>query len=353
MQVLISGGLGFIGSRIARSHSERGDSVRVLDNLLPQVHKNDDAADQARALGIEVIPGDVRSGSDWERALAGVEAVYHMAAETGTAQSMNDVARYCETNVTGTALLCEALERFPSVRSVFLPSSRAIYGEGAYRCAEHGIVYPQRRTLENMRARDFTLKCPHCGVVAAPIATPESARTHPASVYATTKLTQEFLLQQACERLDVRLRTARYQNVYGPGQSLNNPYTGVLAIFSRQISENAELDLYEDGHIVRDFVYIDDVVAATIALLQKPEDPGPLNFGSGVGTDLFGIVAAFETAFGRPVGHEVSGRYRFGDIRAACADTTRADAVLGPIARIDLAHGLRALVDWAQGALAT
>lgn len=347
MNICISGGLGFIGSRLARKYAEAGHRVRVLDNAHPQIHPSLERAVKAVQDIADVVLGDVRNAEDWDKALKDADTVLHMAAETGTGQSMDKVVGYCDVNVTGTAQLGEALFRHPSVATVFLPSSRAIYGEGAYICEEHGIVHPKRRTRAEMERGEFKLRCSLCEKIARPQPTQESFAAAPVSVYASTKLAQEHVLAQTCENLGRDLRIARYQNVYGPGQSLNNPYTGVLAIFARQILQGNTLDIYEDGQIARDFVFIDDVVDGTMRLLGLPQNPGPVNIGTGAASSLTDIVSAFAEAFARDVPYEITGHFRYGDIRFAAADMTRATTA-GIRPAVGLREGIGRLTQWAN-----
>ncbi|HVA38737.1 MAG TPA: NAD-dependent epimerase/dehydratase family protein [Candidatus Dormibacteraeota bacterium] len=344
MKIAISGGLGFIGLRLAESLVGAGHAVAILDNLHPQIHGDERALVRARAFA-DVQIGDVRDPAAWDAVLDGAEAVLHMAAETGTGQSMDEVVRYADVNVTGTAALAEALGRRPAVRSVFLPSSRAIYGEGAYACDVHGAVLPERRTRAALERGDFALRCPVCRQAARPIATSEDVMPRPASVYATTKLAQELILKQYCEAKGVDLRVARYQNVYGPGQALGNPYTGVLVIFAQQIDRGEVLNIYEDGLVARDFVHVDDVVRATTAIMEAPENPGPVNVGAGKAVSLLGVVAGFAEALGRDVPYRISGDFRFGDIRHAVADVTKLRA-LGVEPGVDLEDGIGTVIRW-------
>lgn len=349
MRAVISGGLGFIGSRLAQSLARDGHSVVVLDNVHPQIHKDESAQIRVREFA-EIVIGDVRDPIAWERVLTGAELVLHMAAETGTGQSMDEIARYADVNVRGTAVLADALAKHASVRRVFLPSSRAIYGEGLYRCEEHGAVLPARRTRQAMEQGAFELTCPQCGRVAQPQPSPEWTEPRPASVYASTKLSQEQILQLGCEARGIDLRIARYQNVYGPGQALGNPYTGVLVIFAQQISNAQTLNIYEDGRIARDFVHIDDVVAASRLIIDAKENPGPVNVGVGRASTLVDVVEAFEHAFARNVPYRISGDFRFGDIRYAAADISCLRA-LGFTPSIELATGIGSVIEWMRGQL--
>lgn len=326
---MISGGCGFIGSRLAARYVERGDRVRVLDNFHPQVHIDRSVGEKLRSIGVDLIEGDCRDRRSWDRALEGAELVLHMAAETGTGQSMTEVARYCDVNVMGTAMLAEALLTNRSVRSIFLPSSRAVYGEGQWLCTRDGAVTPYARRRKDLSQGVFDPICPLCCVGVTPIATREDAVLRPASIYASTKLMQEHVLTQTCAAIGKTLLVARYQNVYGPGQALNNPYTGVLAIFAKQLSLGKRLNLYEDGKIVRDFVFIDDVVDATIAIADSATVNSPINVGSGMPTTLFDVVDALGGTELGTAAYDVTGEFRDGDIRHAVADVTSLRQVWG------------------------
>lgn len=347
MRVVVSGGLGFIGSRVAESFARDGHSVVVLDNVHPQIHKDGSAQKRVREFA-EVLVGDVRDPIAWDRVLTGADRVLHMAAETGTGQSMDEIARYADVNVRGTAVLADALGKHASVSRIFLPSSRAIYGEGLYRCEEHGAVLPARRTRHAMEQGAFELECPHCQEIARPQPSPEWTEPRPASVYASTKLSQEQILQLACEGRGIDLRVARYQNVYGPGQALGNPYTGVLVIFAQQIAKGQTLNIYEDGNIARDFVHIDEVVAATRLIVDAERNPGPVNVGMGRASTLIDVVHAFEHALSQIVPYRISGDFRFGDIRYAAADVSRLKA-LGFAPSTELAAGIAGVVEWMKG----
>jgi dTDP-L-rhamnose 4-epimerase len=346
MIAVISGGLGFIGTKLTQAIVAQGGTVRILDNLHPQIHASD-AARLRLAPIAEIAIGDVADAAAWRSVLRDdATHVFHLAAETGTGQSFDVVSRYNEVNVVGTARLADALAASPSVRTVFLPSSRAVYGEGAYRCDEHGAVLPQRRSRAALEAGDFFVRCPICGRPAVPIATGEDVEPRPASIYAATKLMQEHLLRLSCEARGVELRVARYQNVYGAGQALNNPYTGVLAIFARQIAAGATLNIYEDGDIVRDFIHVDDVVRATLAIAASETDPGVINIGSGTPTSILDVVATFERAFARPVPYRISGDFRFGDIRHALANTGRMRALVPALRLRPFDQGIAELTQW-------
>lgn len=352
-RVLITGGAGFIGSRVALRLASEGWDVRVLDALLEQVHG---PAPQGSAVvrelrrSVDVVVGDVRDPRICWRMLAGCSHVLHLAAETGTGQSIYNTARYAEANVLGTATLCDALARCRStLETVVVASSRAIYGEGRALCAEHGAVDPPPRRHADLLERRFEPRCPLCGAAAEPLPTPETAHASPVSVYGATKLAQEHLIIGACRTLGLRGAALRYQNVYGAGQSLRNPYVGILPLFAGAVATGEALQLFEDGHQTRDFVHVDDVVAATCrALASPPTEPMAINVGSGGATDLFGLLAEVERALGCEARTTVTGEFREGDIRHNCACLKRAGALLGFAPRVALREGVAEFVDWVE-----
>ncbi|MFV0624654.1 NAD-dependent epimerase/dehydratase family protein [Sphingomonas sp. ac-8] len=347
---LITGGAGFIGSRLAIALVAQGHQVTVLDNFSPQIH----GENPGRGLlppEVRVLRGDVRSRDDLAAALEGQTAVVHLAAETGTGQSMYEIARYSEVNVGGTAELLDLLTNTPhSVERIVIASSRAIYGEGKHQCAEHGVVYPLARAEADMAAGDFAAKCPICGVATECVPTDENSRIHPTSVYGITKQVQEQLVLTVGESLGLHAVALRYQNVYGPGQSLKNPYTGILSIFSTQLRNGGGLTVFEDGRESRDFVYVDDVVAATMRALESPAAAGlAINVGSGVRTDVSTVAHTIKELLDAPGAIEVTGNFRLGDIRDNFADMTRAREVLDFTPTVDFATGIARFIGWVQG----
>jgi dTDP-L-rhamnose 4-epimerase len=350
--VLITGGAGFIGSHLARRFHEAGHRVTILDAFIPQVHGDPEAClvHQQFLQGFaNVVRGTVASEDDLRRALRGATAVVHLAAETGTAQSMYEVDRYVSTNVGGTAKLLDLLDTGGhDVRRVVVASSRAIYGEGAYVTAEGRAVYPPHRSEHDLAAGRFDVVMPGEGPLTV-IPTSEDARIQPASVYGITKQAQESLVMTVAPARDVEAVALRYQNVYGPGQSLKNPYTGILSIFSTLIRQGKEINIFEDGQESRDFVFIDDVVEATyLAVLEPAAAGGVFNVGTGVPVTVEEVVKGLMAAYGVDVPTRVSGRYRVGDIRHNIADTRRIRDVLGFEATVRFADGVRAFAEWVQ-----
>ncbi|MCE4025704.1 NAD-dependent epimerase/dehydratase family protein [Microbacterium sp. Au-Mic1] len=349
--VLITGGAGFIGTRLAARFAADGHAVTVLDSLIAQVHGDDPATTSPllRSLdGIaDVITGTVTSKDDLRQALAGATIVIHLAAETGTGQSMYEIDRYVDANVGGTAKLLDILANEEnSVRRVVIASSRSIYGEGAYETPDGRRVYPGHRADSDMAAGDFDVHVPGEGALRL-IPTDESALVHPSSVYGITKQMQESLIMTVAPTIGVEPVSVRYQNVYGPGQSLKNPYTGILSIFSTLIRQGKDINIFEDGEESRDFVYIDDVIEATFLAATVPAAAGGIfNVGSGVATSVNEVVAALFDAYGTEVPTHISGNYRLGDIRHNVADTTALREVLGFTPRVAFAVGVKQFAEW-------
>src|ERR1700761_1929076 len=353
-KVLITGGLGFIGMELARTLVRRGMTVRLLDNLSPQIHGVNPQVDLGAALDkhhAEVMLGDVCQRGDWVRALQDVAAVVHLAAETGTGQSMYRIGDYTNTNVMGTALLLDVLANGRhDVRKLVLASSRSVYGEGAYRCVRCGLVYPAMRSLSSLLANQWEPSCPLCSGAIDPVATPETCATSPASVYAATKLAQEDLLRVAGNALGIPFLIFRLQNVYGEGQSLNNPYTGILSIFSNRIRQGKEILLFEDGQESRDFVHVSDVSEAiALGLTSEGGDGWTMNIGSGVQVIVETIARSLKRQFhdsSAPVA--VSGQYRLGDIRHNYADMSAIGQRLAFSPKVPLEEGIARFVRWVK-----
>lgn len=341
--VLITGGAGFIGSALAAELRARGDSVRVLDSFSEQIHHDADAGRDDP----ETIVGSVLDPQALERALAGVDVVVHLAAETGTGQSMYEVARYADVNVGGTARLLEAIARQSTrPRKIVVASSRAVYGEGKYVDHEGRAVFPSTRAVSDLEQRRFDPV--DSGRPLKAVATDEDSALHPISVYGVTKLAQEQLVLAVAQSLGIPATALRYQNVYGPGQSLRNPYTGILSIFSTLIRQGRPINIFEDGRESRDFVYIADVVDATIRALRSDAANGlAVNVGSGIPTTVLDVVQALELALGARAQVTVTGDFRLGDIRHNFADLTRARELLGFTPATSLGDGLQHFTRWA------
>jgi dTDP-L-rhamnose 4-epimerase len=353
MQVFVTGGAGFIGSRLSVLLAGQGARVTVYDNFHPQAHRgNTDARAVLAKAGVTVVEGDVCDAADLRAALAasGADVVYHLAAETGTGQSFDLPVRYNAVNVMGTAQLIEAIRAVgPSVRRVILAGSRSVYGEGACLDASGRLTPAAERLPADMARGDFDPKDRH-GNALTPVPTNADCTVAPASIYASTKLMQEFLLKQAFWGTAVSVGILRLQNVYGPGQSLNNPYTGVLSIFCRQIQEGKVLNIFEDGRITRDFVLVDDVAAAFAAMATIAEMPQDiLDIGSGEAATIVEVARKLLVLLGGDADRlRITGDFRPGDIRHAVADISAARDRLGWRPQHSLDDGLARLADWSR-----
>lgn len=349
--ILITGGAGFIGSNLALKLIDKGYNITVLDNLSPQIHGDNPTETSPLYLSIKdkvkFILGTVTSEEDWKKAIDGQDAIVHYAAETGTGQSMYEVKKYIDVNINGTALLLDLLVNTKhTIKKVVVASSRSIYGEGKYISKELGAVYPTQRTADFMDQGDFEVKYPGSSELTL-VGTDETSKIHPSSVYGITKQNQEQMVLTVCPTIGIAGVAFRYQNVYGPGQSLKNPYTGILSIFSTQIKNGNGINIFEDGKETRDFVFIDDVVDATILGLEKEEANNEVfNVGTGVATDVLAVANGLIKNYGVDVPVTVSGNYRLGDIRHNYADLTKIKTLLGFEPKVSFEQGLQKFTVW-------
>ena len=353
-KILITGGAGFIGSNLALTLLKRGHQVTVLDNLSEQIHGKNPEKTSSLYLSIKdkvhFIKGTVACRETLQKAIADNTVIVHLAAETGTGQSMYEIQHYTDVNIGATALLLDILTNEKHlVKKVVVASSRAIYGEGKYyNKTKNTFVYPLQRTDEDMQKGDFEVKDPqnHSDVLEL-VATTEDAIIHPTSVYGITKQVQEQLVMTVCPTIGIAGVAFRYQNVYGPGQSLKNPYTGILSIFSTQIKNGNGINIFEDGKETRDFVFISDVVDATVLGIEKETANNQVfNVGTGVATDVITVATELSNNYGIQVPITISGNYRLGDIRHNYADITKARQLLGFEPKVSFKEGLKQFTDW-------
>jgi dTDP-L-rhamnose 4-epimerase len=345
-RVLVTGGAGFIGSHLVDALLAAGERVRVLDVLDPLAHADGPPAHLASEA--ELLVGDLRDRGAVERALHGVDRVFHLGGVVGNGESMINIRRAVDANSAGTATLLEAvIARRDRVRRLVAASSMVVYGEGSYRCPEHGPCSPSLRSAAQLRRRRWEPRCDPCGAELQPVATHESAPLRPTSVYGITKRDQEELVLVLGRAYGLETVALRYLNVYGPRQALANPYTGVAAIFAARLINGRPPIVFEDGRQIRDLVHVEDVVRATAAAMDTPEAPGhAINVATGRQVRIAELARELARALGTELEPDVSGDYRAGDIRHCFADVSRARDLLGFGARRSLEDGLPELVEW-------
>jgi len=350
-KILITGGAGFIGSNLCLTLLKKKYKITVLDNLSPQIHgeKPEELSPLYKSIKDKVtfIRGTITSRTDLKSVITDQEIIIHLAAETGTGESMYCIEKYTEVNIMGTAIMLDILANNPNkVKKLIVASSRSIYGEGKYLHPELSAVYPNHRSEEDMLKGEFDLTYKGFSDLTL-IATDENSKIHPSSVYGITKQNQEQMIMTVCPTIGIAPVAFRYQNVYGPGQSLSNPYTGILSIFSTQIRNGNGIQIFEDGKESRDFVYIDDVVAATILGIEKDEANGQVfNVGSGIATNVLTVAKTLIDAYQIKVPINISGKFRLGDIRHNYADLTKINKILGFEPKVFIEEGINNFTKW-------
>lgn len=347
MRVLVTGGAGFIGSHLVDALVQAGHQVRVLDNFTPQVHGSGRPA--YLNPGAEYREGDVRDRRAVEQALAGIDVVYHEAAEVGVGQSMYEIEKYVSANTLGTGILLDVIvNKKIALKKLVVASSMSIYGEGQYVCRACGPVTPSLRPVEQLASHAWDMRCPACGAAAAAEPTGESKPLIPTSVYAVSKRDQEELVLCVGRSYGIPSVALRYFNVYGPRQSLSNPYTGVCAIFSSRIKNGKPPIVFEDGAQTRDFVHVRDIVQANLLVLRDARaDFGVFNVGTGTPVSIGQIGRLLAGLYGVPVEPDITLKYRAGDIRHCYADISRLSS-LGFRPSVGLEQGLRELTEWGK-----
>ena len=349
--ILITGGAGFIGSNLTRSLVEKGHKVTILDNLSTQIHGEKPERDSVLYKNIKdlvvFIKGDVRSPEDWKKAIVDQEVIIHLAAETGTGQSMYLIQQYSEVNILGTSIMLDILSNSSNcVKKVVIASSRSIYGEGKYIDTSGNATYPEARDEKNMSNGIFD-PVANNGQLLHVTATDELSKIHPTSLYGITKQTQEQMVMTVCKAIGISAVALRYQNVYGPGQSLSNPYTGILSIFSTQIRNGNDIQIFEDGKESRDFVYIQDVVDATILSAEKEEANNQIfNVGSGIAVSVIDIANKLVKAYNSKTQIKITGKFRLGDIRHNYADLNKISSILKYVPKISIDQGIQEFTKW-------
>ncbi len=347
MRILVTGGAGFVGSHLVDALLREGHAVRVLDNLDPQVHGEGGRRPEHLSPEAELVQADVRERAAVARALEDVEVVFHQAAAVGVGQSMYQMEHYVSVNAVGAAVLLEEIvARRDRIRKMVVASSMSIYGEGAYRTASGQVVYPTLREEVDLAAQRFEPIGPD-GQPLAPVPTDEDKPLRPTSIYAITKRDHEEMFLSVGAAYGIPAVALRYFNIYGTRQSLSNPYTGVMAIFSSRLLNRNRPLIFEDGLQSRDFVHVSDIVRANLLALEKDEAAGRVyNVGTGRPTTVLRVAEALAEQLDFSEPPEVVGKYRAGDIRHCVADISRARRELGYEPRVSLEEGMRELLAW-------
>lgn len=349
LNILVTGGAGFIGSHLVDALVEKGHRVRILDSIVEQVHGKN--VPEHLNKSAEFIRADVCDAEAVKKALDGIDVIYHEAAEVGVGQSMYEIVRYVKANDLGTAVLLEEVIKRPSqFKKLVVASSMSIYGEGAYVCNKcKKTIYPQLRSNEQLEAHNWEFSCEKCGGDLTPIGTTEEKTLFPTSVYAVSKQDQEQYCLSVGRAYKIPTVALRYFNVYGTRQALSNPYTGVCAIFSARLMNDERPTIFEDGGQTRDFVHVSDIVQANLLALETDKaDYNTINVGTGRPISVGEISQMLAKGLGKNIEPEFVGKYREGDIRHCVADITKARNLLGYEPSVKLEDGLMALLDWVK-----
>jgi dTDP-L-rhamnose 4-epimerase len=352
-KILVTGGAGFIGSHLVDGLIKSGYKVRALDNLYRQIHP-DEKLPKYFNKKAEFIKGDVTKREDWEKALQGIDAVYHFAAAVGVGQSMYEIEHYVKVNSLGTALLLDILaNKKHTIKKVIVAASMSSYGEGTYKCKTCGIVRPPLRTEGQLKKRDWEIKCPNCEQYVIPVPTDEEAKQNSNSIYAIGKKEQEEMVLNIGMAYQIPAVAMRYFNVYGTRQSLSNPYNGVAAIFMSRIKNGKAPVINEDGLQTRDFVHVKDVTAANIrALEDNHADYQIFNVGSGNPVTIREVASTLARIYNSKLVPEITYKVRKLDVRHCFADISKIKSLLKWSPEMKLEEGLREIAQWSRNEVA-
>lgn len=341
-RVLVTGGAGLIGSHLVDLLLKEGHQVRVIDNLEPQTHLH--GKPPWIPGDVDFIQGDMRSDADVKKALTHIDWVFHQAAFGGFTTALT---QYIDVNATGTARIFETIREYKlPVEKIVAASSQAIYGEGLYECKTHGKVVPPMRLKAQLMESCWESVCPDCNQPMKPLLTPENSVINGETIYAISKLAEEKLTLGLGKLLGIPTVALRYAVTYGPRQSIFNPYTGVVSIFSTRLLNDKAPIIYEDGHQTRDFLFVEDNVRANLFLMEHPDSAHQVyNVGTGQPVEILGLVNTLATVYGKPIDAELPGSFRPGDVRHFVHDPAKLFA-LGWRPTVSLEAGIRRYVDW-------
>ena len=348
-RVLVTGGAGFIGSHLVDALVQKGHEVTIFDMLEPQVHPDGCLPDYVNTEA-RFVRADMRDYDAVKKEAVRADIIFHQAAAVGMGQSMYQIKKYVDMNTGGTANLLDVLANHKhNVRKVVVAASMSSYGEGKYRCDKCGMQKPAMRAAETTGPGSWDPTCPQCGGSLAAVPTDELTACHGEAVYALTKTHQEDLVLSIGKMYDIPSVALRYFNAYGPRQSLNNPYTGVCAIFMSRIKNDRAPVIYEDGNQTRDFVSVHDVVQANILAMEKDEANGEVfNVGSGTPLTIADVAITLAQLYGKDIKPEITMKFRKGDVRHCYADISKICDKLGYEPAISIDEGMRELIEWSQ-----
>lgn len=348
MKILVTGGCGFVGSHLVDRLVKDGHKVRVIDLLEPQVHGNKKPSYLNKEA--EYIFADIRNREKLKKAIKNIEVIFHKAAQVGVGQSMYEIEKYVSHNSFGTAVLLDLLVNTKNkVKKIICASSMSIYGEGGYMCNSCGEVYPQLRKDEQLKKKDWQMRCPHCGRDVQSIPTHEQKPLFPTSIYATTKRCQEEMCLEIGIAYKIPIVSLRYFNIYGPRQSLNNPYTGVAAIFLSRVKNDNPPLIFEDGKQSRDFIHISDIIEANIlAMKNKEADYGFFNVGTAIPHSILDVANIIIKLYKKDFMPQILEKFRAGDIRHCYADISKIKDKLGFSPKVSFKEGMKDLIEWSE-----
>ena len=347
MKILVTGGAGFIGSHLVDELIQKGYRVRILDNLSPQVHKNQKPPEYLNKKA-EFIKGDIRDQNILWEVMKDIDVIFHFAASVGVGQSMYKIRDYMEVNVIGTANILQLiLDHEKDLKKLIVASSMSIYGEGAYSCKNCGKVYPKERSLKQLKEKKWELFCPNCGEILKPIPTPEDKPLYPASIYAISKRDQEEMVLTFGKAYKIPTVALRFFNVYGSRQALSNPYTGVAAIFSSRLLNHNPPIIFEDGLQSRDFIHVKDIVRACILALESDKaNYNVFNVGTGKPITILKIAEILKDALKIDIKPKIENKFRSGDIRHCFSDNKKIEDLLNFKISVSFEDGIIDLINW-------
>ncbi len=347
-KILVTGGAGFIGSFLVDELIKKGYKVRVFDNLEKQVHNGEKPLYLNKRA--EFIKGDVRNRQEVLDVIKNIDIVFHLAAAVGVAQSNYQIKKYVDVNIGGTANLLDILvNEKHRVKKLITISSMTGFGEGNYKCKKCGVVRPAIRDEKQLKKGDWNTYCPNCQNAVIPAPTEDDAKEYPSSIYAITKKAQQDMALINASLYNFPTVVLRGFNVYGPRQSLSNPYTGVSAIFISRLKNNRKAICYEDGAQSRDFISVHDIVRAFILAMEKDKaNNNVINIGSGKPTPIKEIARTIAKSLGKEKLVKISGEYRKNDVKHCYADISKAKKLLGWTPKVSLKEGIEELIEWGE-----